>query len=85
MKKFIEKNADIIGGIVSFILVLGLLVFFVITRTITDEAWNNGICAKCAGAYKFSTATGLKNGSTTWYFYSCENCGYTIKTLCFHN
>lgn len=87
MKQFIENNADIIGGIVSFMLVLGFLVFLVITtpeRTAADEAWNNGVCIECAGVYKFSTATGLRNGSTM-YFYSCEKCGYTIKTLCFHN
>lgn len=87
MKRFIENNADIIGRIVILILILSFIVFLWITtpeRTATDEAYSNGICTECAGAYKFSTAAGVRNGRI-WYFYSCENCGYTIKTLYFHN
>lgn len=87
MKRFIENNADIIGRIVILILILGFIVFLWTTtpeRAATDEVYNNGVCTECAGAYKFTTATGLRNGST-WYFYSCEDCGYTIKTIYFHN
>lgn len=43
------------------------------------EYWNNGICENCGGEYKFSGATHVKN-SGDYYYYTCEECGHTIKT-----
>ena len=87
MKRFIQDNINIVGHIITLLIIIGFIVFLWITtpeRTATDEAYNNGICAKCSGAYKFVDATATRS-SQTWYFYSCEDCGYTIKTICFHN
>lgn len=41
--------------------------------------WNNGICEDCGGEYKFSGVTHVKNAGD-YYYYTCEECGHTIKT-----
>lgn len=46
----------------------------------SDNAhWNNGVCEICGGAYKFTSATHLRNGGIR-YYYTCENCDHTIMT-----
>lgn len=40
------------------------------------KQWNSGVCIKCGGNYKFTSAAKYRN--STDYFYSCENCGHVI-------
>lgn len=49
----------------------------------SKRAYNNGICSECGGNYKFVSATYIGNNSNE-YYYSCENCGYTIYTHVFY-
>lgn len=42
-----------------------------------EKKWNNGTCIECNGEYKFSGATA--NKSSKHYYYSCEECNYTIE------
>ncbi len=44
-----------------------------------NEHWNNGVCEICGGAYKFTSATHLRNGGNR-YYYTCEDCDHTIMT-----
>ena len=44
---------------------------------IEAEKWNNGICVECNGKYKFSGATHYR--TSEYYYYTCENCDYTIE------
>ena len=37
------------------------------------DTWNNGICTKFGGEYKF------KNGDNGTYYYACEDCDHVIK------
>lgn len=44
-----------------------------------DEAWNNGYCTECNEPYRFANAVHHKNSGDE-YYYTCDNCGHTIKT-----
>lgn len=46
------------------------------------EVYNNGICSECGGHYKFVSSSHIRNSSDE-YYYSCEDCGYTIMTHIF--
>lgn len=48
-----------------------------IDEQIEDEKWNNGVCVECNSDYKFSGAT--HNKSSKLYYYTCENCDYTVE------
>lgn len=45
----------------------------------SNKSWNDGICEKCGGAYKFKCAVHQKNGGD-YFYYSCEDCDHTIRT-----
>ena len=49
----------------------------------SEEEYNNGICSECSGHYKFVSSSHITNGSNE-YYYSCEDCGYTIMTHIFY-
>lgn len=46
--------------------------------------FNNGICKQCSGEYRMSGTTRTNMGSKTFY-YTCQDCGWTIETNCLMN
>lgn len=49
----------------------------------SEKEYNNGICSECGGHYKFVSSSYIRHGSDE-YYYSCEDCGYTIMTHIFY-
>lgn len=49
----------------------------------SHEEWNDGICIKCGGEYQFTSATRWRTYQE--FYYTCEDCGYTIETDCLYN
>lgn len=49
----------------------------------SEKEYNNGICSECGGHYKFVSSSHIRNSSDE-YYYSCEDCGYTIMTHIFY-
>lgn len=47
------------------------------------ETFNNGVCVKCGGEYRFSSSTRYRMSET--FYYTCQDCGWTIKTNCLMN
>ena len=45
----------------------------------SKTAYNDGICVKCGGEYRFASAVHFRS-SGDHYYYNCENCGHTIMT-----
>lgn len=45
------------------------------------EEYNNGICSFCGGEYRFTSAVHYRNGGDR-YYYTCDECGHTIETVC---
>lgn len=41
-------------------------------------AFNNGVCVKCGGEYRFSSSTRYRMSET--FYYTCQDCGWTIET-----
>lgn len=87
-----ELMKDIIKVIVKVVVFPILVVSIPITLGIIGgtieanqsiEAYNNGICSKCGGNYKFVSSSHIRNSSDE-YYYSCEDCGYTIMTHIFY-
>ena len=87
-----EISKDTKEDIKSFIRIFMFLVVIpfaigVISGTIevnqSIEAYNNGICSECGGHYKFVSSSHIRNSSGE-YYYSCEDCGYTIMTHIFY-
>lgn len=46
-----------------------------------EYIYNNGICRTCGHELKFSNASkgGRGAGSTTYYYYSCDECGNVVE------
>lgn len=71
------------GKVLSFIICCSI--FFSVGIMCGQEfsndrnTFNNGVCVKCGGEYRMSGATRTHLGSETFY-YTCENCGWTIET-----
>lgn len=42
-----------------------------------NEMWNGGICSVCEGEYNFSGAS--ESRTSHHYYYTCDDCGHTIK------
>lgn len=42
------------------------------------DAFNNGVCVKCGGEYRFSSSTRYRMSET--FYYTCQDCGWTIET-----
>lgn len=40
--------------------------------------FNNGVCIKCGGEYRFSSSTRYRMSET--FYYTCQDCGWTIET-----
>ena len=60
--------------------IIALAVFGTLAEVKSANAhWNNGVCENCGGEYKFSSAVHIRN-SGDYYYYTCEDCGHTIKT-----
>ncbi len=91
-KEVIKISKDTKEDIKSFIKIFMFLfvipiVIGVIGGTIeanqSTKVYNNGICSECGSNYRFVSATHIRNSSDE-YYYSCENCGYTICTHVFY-
>ena len=42
------------------------------------DEFNNGVCVKCGGEYRFSSSTRYRMSET--FYYTCQDCGWTIET-----
>lgn len=42
------------------------------------DEFNNGVCIKCGGEYRFSSSTRYRMSET--FYYTCQDCGWTIET-----
>lgn len=47
------------------------------------KAFNNGVCVKCGGEYRFTSSTRYRMTET--FYYTCQDCGWTISTNCLMN
>lgn len=69
--------------VIFALLVCGFLAVAIISTLANVENannhWNDGVCEICGGAYKFTSATHVRNGGTR-YYYTCEDCDHTIMT-----
>jgi hypothetical protein len=80
-----ELIKEIINVILFFFIIpiaLGIICGMIETNQ-SEEEYNNGICSECGGHYKFVSSSHIKNSSDE-YYYSCEDCGYTIMTPIFY-
>ena len=87
-----NNTKECITGIIKAIVFFIVFVFITIVLAIiggtieanqSEEEYNNGICSECSGHYKFVSSSHITNGSNE-YYYSCEDCGYTIMTHIFY-
>ena len=62
------------------IVLLFILMFFVSWSEYNSDIsnWNNGVCVECNGRIKFASAS--RNRNSEFYYYSCDDCGHTIRT-----
>ena len=69
--------------VIFALLVCGFLAVAIISTLANVKSvnnhWNDGVCEVCGGAYKFASATHVRNGGTR-YYYTCEDCDHTIMT-----
>lgn len=71
---------QLIGVILFLAAIAGVLYLGVKYETsVSQEAYNEGICSACGGEYQFSSASHVRNGSDR-YYYTCEDCGHTVMT-----
>lgn len=42
------------------------------------DTFNNGVCIKCGGEYRFTSSTRYRMTET--FYYTCQDCGWTIET-----
>jgi hypothetical protein len=91
-KEVIKISKDTKEDIKSFIKIFMFLVVIPIAIGViggkieanqSTKAYNNGICSECGGHYKFVSSSHIRNSSDE-YYYSCEDCGYTIMTYIFY-
>lgn len=47
------------------------------------DTFNNGVCVKCGGEYRFTSSTHYRMSET--FYYTCQDCGWTIETNCLMN
>ena len=47
------------------------------------DTFNNGVCVKCGGEYRFTSSTRYRMSET--FYYTCQDCGWTIETNCLMN
>lgn len=75
------------GKIIAFLIVTAIcfgLGYLIGNGSVQSyERWNDGICVKCGGEYKFISATRWKTYQE--FYFTCEDCGYTIETNCLYN
>lgn len=66
--------------ILFFILAICLAIGLSVSEGYADKVnWNNGYCVECGNFYKMSGASKAFRGQETFY-YSCIECGNTIRT-----
>ncbi len=84
MSNLKEQIKEIIKVILFFFIPIVLAIIGgTIEANQSEEEYNNGICSECGGHYKFVSSSYIRNGSDE-YYYSCEDCGYTIMTHIFY-
>ena len=69
--------------IMIFLVLTGALMATAIIGAINEAkasitAYNEGICANCGGEYHLSGAYRIRDSS--YYIYTCEECGHSIET-----
>lgn len=85
-----ELMKDIVKVILFSILFVSIpITLGIIGETIkanqSEKEYNNGICSECGGHYKFVSSSHISDISISdEYYYSCEDCGYTIMTHIFY-
>ena len=70
--------------IIFLVLALAFAIMIIGTRYEVkqdEKEYNNGICSLCGGEYKFTSAVHYRNGGDR-YYYTCDECGHTIETVC---
>ena len=66
--------------ILFFGLAICLAIGLSLAEAYADEtAWNGGHCTECGNGYELSGVSHIRNGGDLFY-YSCEECGDTIRT-----
>ena len=66
--------------VLMFGLAICLAIGLSLAEAYADEtAWNGGHCAECGNGYELSGVSHIRNGGDLFY-YSCEECGDTIRT-----
>ena len=68
-----------VGVVIMAAVIFGLVGMKACAGSGDADKWNNGHCSECGGDYVFSSATSVR-GWGDEYFYTCEDCGHTIKT-----
>lgn len=70
--------AGVIGAVIAVVALASIMWAGSEQKKAEIEYYNNGICTICGGEYEFSGATRCRDSSE--YFYTCEDCGHTIRT-----
>ena len=66
--------------ILFFGLAICLVIGLSLAEAYADETvWNGWCCAECGNRYELSGVSHVRNGGDLFY-YSCEECGDTIRT-----
>lgn len=75
------------GKVLSFIICcsifFGIGVMFGQKHSNDCDTFNNGICIKCGGEYRFTSSTHYRMSET--FYYTCQDCGWVIETNCLMN
>lgn len=75
------------GKVLSFIICcsifFGVGVMFGQESSNDRNTFNNGVCVKCGGEYRFTSSTRYRMSET--FYYTCQDCGWTIETNCLMN
>lgn len=77
-------RSKVLSFIICCSVFFGVGVLFEQEHTNDCNAFNNGICVQCGGEYRMSGAIRIRMGSETFY-YTCQDCGWTIETNCLMN
>lgn len=65
------------------ILVVILIILRLLASCVGSVSFNNGICPKCGGHFKYMDAVGYRY--STSYLYRCDKCGYVIRSADLYN
>lgn len=66
-----------LGGFILGVCAFIALMFW--ENSTDNYNWHNGVCRNCGSSYEITNIEKARSGQT-YYYYSCKDCGYTIKT-----